>query len=63
MKKFTVDEVKDGLEHCRRNDCENCPFEFMPMIDCEISLLNLALESIIQLETLIKIEKGRRRKK
>ena len=63
MKKFTIDEVKDGLKRCVKEDCNGCPFEFLPMIECEISLLDLAHKSIESLEKLvIKSNKGRRTK-
>ena len=69
MKKFTIEEVKTGLEYCERNDCDGCPFECLPMIDCEIALLGLARQTIETYETEIsksssgKLSKRRNRRK
>ena len=73
MKKFTIEEVKDGLKRCVKEDCDGCPFEILPMIDCEIALLGLAYDTIelyegkienkVNNERFERKNKGRRRRR
>lgn len=46
MKKFTPEEVKQGIEHCIKEDCYGCPFSDIPLIECEIKVLDLSLQLI-----------------
>ena len=73
MRKFTIEEVKAGLTCCIQEDCMVCPFKDLPMIECELSLLNLAKNTIdyyeeqlkngVDNQTLISNKKKRRRRK
>lgn len=46
MKEYTAEDIKTGLSACKVEDCYSCPLNELPMIDCEVKLLDLSLQLI-----------------